>query len=87
MHERQSSLRGRGSSAQRFTGLFRKPLLATSLEGAVNNPDEENRLVMSEASVSAGRAISVTRTTACHALAYGTTALVLRTLVVDDRGL
>jgi alcohol dehydrogenase class IV len=49
-------------------------LAVTSLEKAVVEPDYEARLAMMTASNLAGKAINVSKTTACHALSYYLTA-------------
>jgi alcohol dehydrogenase class IV len=45
-------------------------LVMTSLRTAVNHPDHDSRLNMIVAANLAGRAIDITKTTACHALSY-----------------
>jgi len=49
-------------------------LILENLEGAVNNPSEENRINMSRAAHLAGKAINITKTTAPHALSYSMTS-------------
>jgi alcohol dehydrogenase class IV len=49
-------------------------LILDNLSKAVNNPDEESRYNMAIAANYAGKAINITKTTACHAISYPITA-------------
>tara|TARA_Y100000294_G_scaffold103510_1_gene96105 strand:+ start:182 stop:1324 length:1143 start_codon:yes stop_codon:yes gene_type:complete len=49
-------------------------LIMGNLTDAVNNPTRESREAMAEASFLAGKAINISRTTACHAIAYPITS-------------
>ena len=49
-------------------------LVIGSLADAVARPDPENRTAMARAAHLAGKAINITRTTACHAISYPITA-------------
>lgn len=50
-----------------------KKLILPNIEKAVNNPDIESRKAMLEGANLAGRAINISKTTACHAMAYALT--------------
>ncbi|GAA5508537.1 phosphonoacetaldehyde reductase [Novipirellula caenicola] len=50
-------------------------LAVRSLVAAVQNPTPESRLAMCQASHLAGKAINISKTTACHALSYPLTSL------------
>ena len=52
-----------------FAGTSLK-LIVANLEKAVNNPDPDSRLAMAKAAHLSGKAINITRTTACHAISY-----------------
>jgi alcohol dehydrogenase class IV len=45
-----------------------------NLVNAVNKPDKESRVNMAKASMKAGKAINVSRTTACHSISYPITS-------------
>jgi len=49
-------------------------LIMGNLIDAVDNPTRESREAMAEASFLAGKAINISRTTACHAIAYPITS-------------
>lgn len=49
-------------------------LIIKSMEKAVNNPDKKSREAMALAANLSGKAINITRTTACHAISYPITS-------------
>jgi len=50
------------------------PLVLDHLEKAVRDPDAEARFAMARAANLAGKAINITKTTACHAMSYALTS-------------
>lgn len=49
-------------------------LIAANLEKSVNHPDSNSRLAMAKAAHLSGKAINITKTTACHAISYPMTS-------------
>lgn len=58
---------------KRYAGEAIK-LILNNLEITVNNPTSESRIVMAKASNLAGKAINISKTTACHAISYPITS-------------
>ena len=49
-------------------------LIASNFEKAVSNPDTDSRLAMAKAAHLSGKAINITKTTACHSISYPLTS-------------
>jgi len=49
-------------------------IAVNTIEKAVNNPDKESRLNMAKAAHSSGKAINISKTTACHSISYPITS-------------
>jgi len=64
---------GSTASSKKYAKISIK-MITRNFENSVNRPDRKSRAAMAKASNLAGRAINITRTTACHSISYPITS-------------